>query len=55
MLFRILIAKVAVAKIAVTAAFTLGVVAGGCAVLGACGVRKAMAAREPRESGPPAT
>jgi hypothetical protein len=55
MLFRILIAKVAVAKIAVAATFTLGAVAGGCAVLGACGVRKAMAARERGESVPPAT
>jgi len=55
MLLRILIAKVAVAKLAVTAAFTLGAVAGACAVAGTCAARKAMAARDLPESGPPAT
>jgi hypothetical protein len=55
MMLRLLCAKVAVAKIALTAAFTVGAVAGVAAVAGACAARRALRQPAVREAGPPAT
>jgi hypothetical protein len=53
MLLRILCAKVMLAKMAMTAAFTVGSVAGAAAVVGVCAARRSLAERRPRDGAAP--
>lgn len=55
MLLRILATKIVVAKLALTAAFTVGAVAGAAAVVGACAARRALGQAAPRGAETPAT
>jgi hypothetical protein len=54
MILRLLCAKVVMAKLALTAAFTVGAAAGAAAVLGSCAARKAISGRLERDARPPA-
>jgi hypothetical protein len=55
MLLRILATKIVVAKLALTAAFTVGAVGGAAAVVGACAAGRALRQPAARGADTPAT